>query len=343
VGGATRFVKRILAIALALVVWASLRPPAAGPLEVIAAPCAWDDPRGVEARAVRFIDGAQGTLHAALYELSLPSVSAAMVRARARGVEVGLHLESDNLDAPRERRCLGMLREAGVVPTVDGRSSRMHHKFMVADARAVWTGSANLTWTGAHLHFNEALVLHDPRIAAAYERAWRQLSDGGRADGDGEDHAFTPAGRRRILLGTVSAATQKLQVAAFSLTDIALTRALIEARRRGVDVLVFLDRAQSRGRAGSAALALLVEGGVTVRVGSLVGHRDLLTRFALPAAQDVKIHHKLLVADGDVVVTGSANFSESGLGVNDEDLVRVRAAQAYAPLLEKLYTASEPL
>jgi len=61
-----------------------------------------------------------------------------------------------------------------------------------------------------------------------------------------------------------------------------------------------------------------------------------MARFGLPTGQDIKIHHKLLVADGQHVVTGSANLSANGFEHNDENVLWLDASAPLADLYEAI-------
>lgn len=316
-----------------------------GPLRVLAAPVTPDDTEGVEARAVAFIDSAQASLHAALYELGLPSVAMAMRQARARGVDVRLFLETDNREARNERPCLAILE--GVVPIgFDGRKPLMHHKFMVADGRRVWTGSVNLTWTGCHLHCNEAVVIDDPtlgaRFDAQFERLFRGESDAPplaavEVGGCGVACGFAPGDDRlRPFLDAVTTARRRIRIAAFSLTHPRLVEAIAARTRAGVAVEIVLDARLARGPAGRRAAARLQAAGCAVLLGGPRPSGALLRHFGLPSGQDVKIHHKLIVVDGRRVVTGSANLSTNGFERNDENVLAIEASPPVAAAFEAL-------
>ena len=62
------------------------------------------------------------------------------------------------------------------MPVVDDkRSAIMHHKFLVVDGQAVWTGSTNLTPTSLYAHNNNALILQSAELADAYTTEFERL------------------------------------------------------------------------------------------------------------------------------------------------------------------------
>jgi len=111
-----------------------------------------------------------------------------------------------------------------------------------------------------------------------------------------------------VLIGLIRGAGRSIHVMVYSFTLDGLSEALIEARRRGVDVKVVIeaDNAFSKG----SEYQRLLEAGVEVR---LDGNPYLM-------------HHKVMIVDGEVVVTGSYNWSWSAENRNDENLVIIRDA-----------------
>jgi len=313
------------------------------------APHPTDDAAGLEARVVALIDAATSSIHAALYELGMPSVAMALRRARARGLDVRLFLEGDNVGTDAERSCLRLLD--GVVPMrVDHRPTLMHDKFLIIDQRIVWTGSVNLTWTGCHLHHNEAIEICDPRVAERFDDQFARLFDA-RPDAEalppvevGETRiacAFSRgAARLQPWLQATASAQRRIRVAAFSLTHPALVDALAQRARSGVVVDVVLDARLAHGRPGRRAARALAAAGCHVSLGGPRLEGALLRHFGLPRHQDLKIHHKLLIADDGTVVSGSANLSTNGFERNDENVVTLWVNEALSSSFTQAFDAA---
>jgi len=92
----------------------------------------------------------------------------------------------------------------------------------------------------------------------------------------------------------------------------ALADALIRAAERGVDVKVLIE-AESAGWKGSEHEKLIAHG-VDVKLDS---NPDLM-------------HHKVMVIDGRIVVTGSYNWTWSAEKNNDENILVVEDPEAAA-------------
>jgi phosphatidylserine/phosphatidylglycerophosphate/cardiolipin synthase-like enzyme len=119
---------------------------------------------------------------------------------------------------------------------------------------------------------------------------------------------FSPGGHCSAAIVTeLAAARRSVRVLAYSFTSAPIATALIEAKQRGVDVRAVLDesnRTDRRSRAGWLEAA------------------------GIPVAYDDRepiMHMKVIVIDGQTVLTGSYNLSVQAER-NAEDLVTIRDA-----------------
>ena len=112
-------------------------------------------------------------------------------------------------------------------------------------------------------------------------------------------------GCMNILIDMISRANESIHVMIYGFTLDALADALIRAAERGVDVKVLI-KAESAGWKGSEHEELIAHG-VDVKMDS---NPDLM-------------HHKVMVIDGRIVVTGSYNWTWSAEKNNDENILVV--------------------
>lgn len=118
---------------------------------------------------------------------------------------------------------------------------------------------------------------------------------------------FSPEGSaQQLVLKTISTARQDIRVLGYSFTSPEVVRSLIAAKRRGVDVRVVLDQKANTGKAGVAAMNLLVNAGVPVRTAS---------------AWKI-LHDKVIVTDGRNTQIGSFNYSRAA-ATNSENVLVV--------------------
>ena len=124
--------------------------------------------------------------------------------------------------------------------------------------------------------------------------------------------AFSPdGGAEALVVKVVHSAKQTIRLSAYSFTSSAVVRALIDAKRRGVEVAVVVDHknniTEDRSGKAKAALNLLVNAGIATRT---------ISRYP--------IHHdKFIIADGLHVETGSFNYSEAAARRNSENVLVV--------------------
>lgn len=113
---------------------------------------------------------------------------------------------------------------------------------------------------------------------------------------------FSPnGGARDAILSQIGQAQNEILVALYYFTDPLLAEGLITAKNRGVTVQVILDRSQKTGRYSQAKR--LTEAGIPI-------HFDLNHRI---------FHHKFMVVDNRIVITGSQNWTKSAETVNAEN------------------------
>jgi len=124
------------------------------------------------------------------------------------------------------------------------------------------------------------------------------------------------------LIALINQATSTIDMALFTFTDDQLGAAVIRAHQRGVTVRVVLD-GQNANSTGSE-VEKLHTAGIPVRVDSASG----------------RFHHKFVVIDGEIVITGSYNWSNAADDANFENVVVIHCpeiAAAFTQEFERLW------
>ena len=168
---------------------------------------------------VAFVAAAERTLELALYDVRLPGAPGDLVRdaleaAARRGVAVRL---AYNLDAgdhrkpiPPPPRTQPGLIESLALPTrgIPGEPDLMHHKYMVRDGRAVWSGSTNWTADSWTLQENVIAIVESEPLAAAFRQNFDELWETRRVEDTGahDPVAIEIGGSRRRAPGSRPAA-----------------------------------------------------------------------------------------------------------------------------------------
>jgi phosphatidylserine/phosphatidylglycerophosphate/cardiolipin synthase-like enzyme len=287
---------------------------------------------GPDSPLVDAMDGAKLSIDVAMYSLSLDSVRRALIRAHRRGITVRMVMESDNMDGADVQA----LKDAGIPILGDRRQGLMHDKFVVIDRSEVWTGSMNLTDNGAYSDRNNLLRIRDSAVARHYETEFTEMfvddKFGPAAAGVNPSLRFTVNGTplavyfspddhvQAALLELLDKATTSIYFLGYSFTSDPLGKAIRSRAAEGITVSGIMDADQIKTNTGTEYDAFR-QAGLDVR---LDGEPGLM-------------HNKVLIIDGETVVTGSYNFTASAEKTNDENLVIIRspelAAQYYQEFL----------
>ena len=136
---------------------------------------------------------------------------------------------------------------------------------------------------------------------------------------------FSPKGGcTEAVVKEIDAAKTTILVQAYSFTSAPIAKALVDAHKRGVDVRVILDKSQRSEKYSSA---------------------DFVQHAGIPIWIDAKhaiAHNKIMIIDGETVITGSFNFTKNAEENNAENLLVIRSpelATKYAVELERSLAA----
>ncbi len=120
------------------------------------------------------------------------------------------------------------------------------------------------------------------------------------------ESAFSPdSGSEDLVLKVINSSERSIRLAAYSFTSPSIVRALIDAKKRGVDVRIVVDEKGNKSKSSLAALNLVVNAGIPTRT---------ISTYA--------IHHdKYIVSDELHVQNGSFNYSQAAAKSNSENVV----------------------
>ncbi|XP_076160604.1 mitochondrial cardiolipin hydrolase zuc [Ptiloglossa arizonensis] len=121
----------------------------------------------------------------------------------------------------------------------------------------------------------------------------------------------------RSLENYLSRAKQSLDVCMHMLTCKLLSTAIVNAHKRGIHVRVIMD--QSRAFNDEAQTSMFHKNGVAVKM----QHSDVL------------MHHKFVIVDREIVITGSMNWTMSGFFGNFENVFVTNYCSLVKPFVEE--------
>ncbi len=300
-------------------------------------------------RVVGFLGGAERSLDLALYDVRLPGeigdrVGNAIRAAHARGVRVRIVFNQDERPEDDGERPFfpapprtepHVLETLGVpVKPIPGWRDLMHHKYVVRDGEAVWTGSMNWTLDSWTRQENAVAIVGSRGVAAAYTRNFGELWDVGRIGDSGDFDAATADGIRpwfcpgrgpelsHRIAKRIGAARRRVRIATPLLTAGPILGTLAEVIEEDrVDVAGVCDATQVRQVFGQWAANPHSSWKGPLLARCLVAfHGKRSTPYAPGSLHDF-MHAKVTVAD-DVVFLGSFNLSRSG-EMNAENVLEI--------------------
>src|SRR4051795_10925689 len=142
-------------------------------------------PPEIEPLVAEFIGAAKRSLHLAQYDFNLGPetkevVAGAIRDAAARGVAVRILYNVDHVNPipvpPPPEPDVALISALGVPSkAIAGVPDLMHHKFVVRDGQAVWTGSTNWTDDSWSRQENVILSVESPELAESFVEDFGQL------------------------------------------------------------------------------------------------------------------------------------------------------------------------
>ncbi len=262
----------------------------------------------------------------------------ALKAAKARGVKIYGVVDTDSKGKYAYEDSQKFLKEFSLIK--DDNAALMHNKFLIFDNQKVISGTMNISATGTGgYNSNTAVLINSSEIASIYKSELEQMIN---CKFQKKKSAATPMNlnlggakvsvyfspksdiyKNAIKPGIINASSEIL-VSAFYLTHKELIEDLIAAQKRGVKIKIIIDATSATNP--SSKHKNLREAKIPVKIENWGG----------------KNHEKNIAIDGKIFIIGSANFSQSGVSKNDENILIIENAQitrAYREHFMKLYNS----
>ncbi len=282
---------------------------------------------GPDKELVNAIQSARVSVDIAVLRLDLWSVRDALIDAHRRGVLVRMVIDSDYLHDDEIRDLI----EAGIPVIGDRGEGMMHDKFMVIDRKQTWSGSMNFTISDTYRNNNNLLRIDSSELAENYTTEFEEMFNDGffgagssantphpiiDVQGVRIDNCFSPDdGCQALLVDLAANAQQSIRFLAFSFTSDDLAEAILERAKAGVSVSGVFDKEQYYSNIGTE-FDRLRSAGLEVHLSNT----------------SYNMHHKTIIIDDRIVVTGSYNFTYFAENRNDENILII-----HSPEIARLY------
>ena len=272
------------------------------------------------------IKASKSTIDIAVYGYSrTPEIETALKAAISRGVKIRLVYDSNSKGEniyPDTSILTALLTDNKSDIKSQMSNNIMHNKFYIFDNKTVITGSANLSHTDmSGYNTNSIIVINSEDAAKIYTEEFEQMYGGKfHSDKSKKEHKsiyfdksvldiyFSPQDKslKNGVVPLINNAESYIYVPTFLMTDKKVTEALINAKKRGVEIRIIVDALNAS--AIHSKHKALRDNGILVKTENYAG----------------KMHSKSMIIDDKYTVIGSMNFSNSGENKNDENLVIIK-------------------
>jgi phosphatidylserine/phosphatidylglycerophosphate/cardiolipin synthase-like enzyme len=304
---------------------------------------------GIDQNVIPALQAATRSIDVTSFDLNLPSAISALVDASKRGVKVRVVYDGENgsLDinnTASDNKPLDAIKTltAAKVGLVDGGRSNglMHDKIIIIDGKILFMGSWNLSYNDTYRNNNNLLRITDPKLIENYQAKFNELFVDKRfgtkaqvkvpypsltIDGVQVENYFSPEDEVMAKLAKyVEGAKKSVHSMIFTFTHDTLSSAMIARAKAGVQVQVVIE---NRGASQGAMVDLYCA--------------------KLPVKTDgnkYTLHHKVIIIDGETVITGSYNFTKSADDINDDNILVIHSpavAALYEKEFQKMYGIGE--
>ncbi len=260
------------------------------------------------------IEGASRTLRVKMFVFSDPSLLKAVIMARRRGVKVRVMLNRARRSGEHDNEATRKALERADVDVKDANPAfdLTHEKSMVVDDETAFVKSLNWATTNLTETRDYAVVTthsHDvAEIIECFEADWHRQTFEPRDKGH---VVWCPGPGRDRLCRFIDEARHRLFVQNERFQDMVIIERLVRAARRGVKVDIMARAPHTLKR------EKLVEGVGGLRVMDDVGVK-------IHKLKHLRLHGKMLLADGVAAFVGSINFAAGSLDGRRELAIEVR-------------------
>jgi len=262
-------------------------------------------------KLLELINSSKKTIDCAVYDVSLESVSDALIARADQGIDV--RFVSDFSASKNKNSSIGLLKDSNVsVITNSTESSYMHNKFCVFDEKTVFVGSMNFTLNGNYKNNNNVLIVKDKEIAKEYTSKINSFFNGKFSPKPKEEYTVNSYGNLENyfcpeddclynLLRLVDDTNYSLDCMLFSFTLDDFFQEIVD---KNIDQRYILES----------------------RTNSDYSKYQDLKNNSIPVILDKNpnsMHNKFCIVDDYMVLTGSMNYSKNGTENNDESFLVV--------------------
>ncbi len=278
------------------------------------------------------INNAQSSIDFAIYGINnQPLLVNALLKAKERGVNIrwvfDINKSSGNYYEDNEELAkLITSYKTDEVYESKNQTAIMHNKFFIFDKKHVWTGSANISTTDlTGFNANYAALIKSDEIAKIYTNEFEQMYSGlfhnykkkqqtNFIQINSETYVkplFSPQDNiiNNEIIPLINNAKKYIYIPMFFITHKGISKALINAHNKGIDIKIIQDATNAHSTA--TIHKELRDANIPVKTENFAG----------------KMHAKSMIIDDNISLIGSMNYTNSGNNKNDENVLIIKSPQ----------------
>lgn len=268
-------------------------------------------------RLINEINNSKTSIDIAIYGIGKQhEILEALKNAKEKGVKIRCVVDYTKNSKNKYENTDDFIKEFSCIS--DKTEKLMHNKFFIFDNKLVLTGSTNISSTGSGgYNSNLALFIKDLKIAQIYKNEFEQMYNHKfsnekeklkKEEIENIKIYFSPQDNalQNEIIPSIKNAKKSIYVSAFYLTEKNIINELINAKKRGIEVYIIVDALGAKNFS-----KLIIE----------------LRKNKIPTIVENwggKNHEKTMMIDWEKLITGSSNFSKSGLFYNDENIISIK-------------------
>ena len=243
-----------------------------------------------------------------------------LINAKKRGIDIRLVLERDNIN----KKGMRDLVKSGIDIVTDDRSGLMHNKFAILDNKLVWTGSYNLTFNGAYKNNNNAIEIYSKELVHIFLDEFNEMFNDNIFGNRKEYEIFS------IFKSKNYCSIENSEIYAYFSPEDNIEDIIIDRLNKAIATIHFLVFSFTSDNIGETLISLHKNGikiyGIIESIGSNSKYSEY-NKLKIEGISVIKdknkhrMHHKVIIIDGHILITGSFNFSKNANYKNDENII----------------------
>jgi len=265
---------------------------------------------GVDNIIIKDILNAENNIRMAMYYLTNKNITKALLNAKKRGIDIEIITDDGKI---KSKRYKSLINYGVSIRDDKNKKALMHNKILIIDENITWIGSGNYTVYSFYRNYDNFVRINDNDIGDYYTKKFKNLYEHNQSkiepyqNKNLEIYFSKDSNIEDIIIKNINKSKENISLMMFAFTNKNIANALINAKIRGVEVKVILDRVQNKFQKYSVYKYLKSQN-IDIKLDK--------NRF--------KLHNKVLIIDDNIVITGSYNYTKKANLYNDENILIIK-------------------